>query len=165
MSVFLFEKPHQNVIKFYSRLYVSIDVVIVIHLSEINAQSGFKYKRWARTNFIHSSRMFGHCLLLVALVANGASAQVIKTISISILLFDFKLISIKKVPTQGITPPWALSWVELSLTFSLDLFLEPSIDVLYQVALGGVCWSSTGGVVVNGCASGTQVDKFTFLLF
>jgi len=48
---------------------------------------------------IHSSRMFGHCLFLVALVANGASAQ---------------------------------------------------------VALGGVCWSSTGGVVVNGCASGTQ---------
>merc|ERR1712045_1101532 len=48
---------------------------------------------------IHSSRMFGHCLLLVALVANGASAQ---------------------------------------------------------VALGGVCWSSTAGVVLGGCASGTQ---------
>merc|ERR1711971_84812 len=48
---------------------------------------------------IHSARMFGHCLLLVALVANGASAQ---------------------------------------------------------VALGGVCWSTTTGVVVNGCASGTQ---------
>merc|ERR1711934_1228473 len=48
---------------------------------------------------IHSARMFGRCLLLVALAVNSASAQ---------------------------------------------------------VALGGVCWSSTGGVVLGGCASGTQ---------
>merc|ERR1711934_901243 len=48
---------------------------------------------------IHSARMFGRCLLLVALAVNSASAQ---------------------------------------------------------VALGGVCWSSTGGVVPGGCASGTQ---------
>ena len=73
MSVFLLEKQQQNVIKLYSWLYVSIDA---IHLSERNAPREFKYKGIAWTNFIHSARMFGHCLLLAALVFNSASAQV-----------------------------------------------------------------------------------------
>ena len=41
MSVFLLEKQHQNVIKLYSRLYVSIDA---IHLSERNEPREVKYK-------------------------------------------------------------------------------------------------------------------------